>query len=59
MFTEEEWFQKNQYFDDLNCTTYHVLSIDLDENSEEPIAEVRLRLTGEDGSSRTRITYFV
>lgn len=59
MFTEEEWYQKNQYFTDLDDTTYHVLSVELAESSEEPIAEVQLRLTGEDGSSSVRTTYFV
>ncbi len=59
MFTEEEWRQKNQYFADLDETIYHVVSVNLDETSEEPIAEVQVRLTGEDGSSRVRTTYFV
>lgn len=32
---------------------------DLDESSQEPLAEVAVRLTGEDGSISIRNTYFV
>ena len=59
MFTEEEWSQKNQWFWDLNPTVYHILSIESDGESEGSVAEVELRITGEDGSSWTRTTYFV
>ncbi len=31
----------------------------MDETSQEPLAEVAVRLTGEDGSSSLRETYFV
>jgi len=33
--------------------------VDLDESSQKPLAEVEVRLTGEDGSSSTRNIYFV
>jgi serine/threonine protein kinase len=60
LFTREEWSQKNQWFLENAPAIYHIESVDLDEASqEEPLAEVSLRLTGEDGSSSIRTTYFV
>ncbi len=59
MFTREEWIQKNQWFFDNAPAIYHIESATLDETSQEPLAEVSVRLTGEDGSSSIRITYFV
>lgn len=59
VFTEEEWFQKNQWFADRNPAIYHVLSVEEDENSTEPFVEVDLRLTGADGSASERTTYWV
>ncbi len=56
MFTEEEWFQKNQWFWDSNPSIYHIVSINPD--SASPSAGVEVRITGEDGSSLTRTTYF-
>lgn len=58
-FTKEEWKQKNQWFADNNPSDYRVLSAKLDNTSQEPLAEVAVRLTGEDGSTSTRNTYFV
>ncbi len=59
MFTREEWSQKNQWFADQGTTIYNIESAELDETSQEPLAEVSVRLTGEDGSSSIRTTYFV
>ena len=58
MFTREEWFQKNQYLADTYPAIYHILSVELD-GSGDTIAEVEVRLTGEDGSTSIRNTYFV
>ncbi len=59
MFTREEWIQKNQWFFDNAPAIYHIESANLDETAQEPLAEVSVRLTGEDGSSSIRTTYFV
>ncbi len=60
MFTEEEWFEKNQWFADNGSVVYHIESVELDETSEEPlVVEVSVRITGEDGSSFVRDTYWV
>lgn len=59
MFTEEEWSQKNQWFWDRYPTVYHILSIESDGDFEGSVADVDVRLTGEDGSSWIRTTYFV
>ena len=58
-FTQEEWFRKNQWFADRNPEIYHILSVEEDETSTEPVVEVDLRLTSVDGSSSTRTTYFI
>jgi hypothetical protein len=59
MFTEGEWFQKNQWFADADSTIYHIDSVEMESTSDEPVADVELSLTSEDGSSWTRTTYFV
>jgi hypothetical protein len=59
MFTEEEWFNKNQWFADTSPVIYHILSVDVSSASQEPVAEVTLRLTSEDDSIETRNTLFV
>lgn len=58
-FTREEWSQKNQWFADQGETIYNIESVDMNGISEKPSAEVAVRLTGEDGSSSIRTTYFV
>lgn len=58
-FTREEWRKKNLWFADNNPAIYHIESVRLDGSSPESIAEVGVRLTGEDGSSSIRTTYFV
>jgi len=58
-FTQKEWFEKNQWLSDNYPAIYHELSVDLSGASQQPLAEVRVRLTGEDGSSSIRNTYFV
>ena len=59
MFTREEWSQKNQWFVDNGTTIYHIESVRPDGASLETLVEVDVRLTGEDGSSPVRTTYFV
>lgn len=59
MFTLEEWSQKNQYYWELNSITYDILSVEVVPNSEELLTEVVVRITGEDGSSFIRTTYWV
>lgn len=57
-FTEEEWFQKNQWFADNGEVIYNIESVRRTGTSSEYWG-VTLRLTYEDGSSSTRETYFV
>jgi hypothetical protein len=59
LFTQEEWFEKNQWFANNGEVTYHILSADMVDGAQERLASVTLRLTYEDGSSSTRTTYFV
>jgi hypothetical protein len=59
LFAREEWSEKNQWFADNAPAIYHIESVELDDTSQEPLAEVSVRLTGEDGSSSVRTTYFV
>ena len=59
MFTEEEWKNKNQCLADINSVTYQILSVGVESASREPVAEVTLRLTFEEGSPETRNTLFV
>lgn len=57
-FTREEWSQKNQWFADQGETIYNIESVCQVGTNDEYFA-VTLKLTGEDGSSSTRETYFV
>ncbi len=57
--TREEWRKKNQWFADNSPTIYNIESVELDQSSQKPLAEVEVRLTGEDGSSSIRNTQFV
>lgn len=59
LFTKEEWLQKNQWLADNSPAIYHIDSVDLENTAREPTAEVAVRLTGEDGSTSIRNTYFV
>lgn len=59
LFTEEEWFDKNQWFADNGSVIYHIDSVERLGTSSEPVVGVSLILTYEDGSSSTRDTYFV
>jgi hypothetical protein len=59
MFTEGEWINKNQWFADNYPVVYHIQSVEVNSASQEPVAEVTLRLTYEDDSTETRNTQFV
>jgi hypothetical protein len=59
MFTLEEWSQKNQYYWDRSTITYDILSVEIVPDSEELLTEVIVRVTGEEGSSFIRTTYWV
>ncbi len=58
-FTREEWFEKNQWLADQGEATYYIESVELDETSQDPLAEVSVRITSEDGSSFVRDTFWV
>jgi hypothetical protein len=59
LFTEEEWFAKNQWFADNGSVVYHIESVERMGTGGEPTVEVTLRLTYGDGTSSVRTTYFV
>lgn len=59
VFTREEWFKKNQWLAGDGSTIYQILSVDLDNASDEPLADVAVELTYADGSTSIRYTYFV
>lgn len=59
LFTEEEWAEKNQYYWDLNPTVYDILSVASITGAELPTTEVAVRVTGQDGTSFVRTTYWV
>jgi endonuclease YncB( thermonuclease family) len=58
-YTEEEWFAKNQWFADNGSVGFDILSVNLDNSAPEPIADVSVGLNYGDGTSSTRLTYFV
>ena len=59
LFTEEEWFAKNQWFADNGSVIYNIESAESVGTDGEPVVEVTLTLTYGDGTSSTRTTYFV
>jgi hypothetical protein len=59
LFTEEEWFAKNQWFADNGSVVYRIDSAESVGTDGEPLVEVTLTLTYGDGTSSTRTTYFV
>jgi hypothetical protein len=59
LFTEEEWFAKNQWFADNGSVVYHIESAERLGTSSGIVVEVTLTLTYGDGTSSTRTTYFV
>ena len=58
-YTQEEWFAKNQWFASNGSVTFDVLSVDLVGTSPKPFANVTVGLGYGDGTSSTRLTYFV
>ena len=58
-FTEDEWFAKNDWLADNGSATYTIQSIEMDDSSQESIANVAVLLTFGDGSTSVRNTYFV
>jgi hypothetical protein len=59
LYTKDEWSAKNQWFADRGSVTFDILSVELDASSPEPIADVSVGLTYGDGTTSTRLTYFV
>lgn len=59
LFTEEEWFAKNQWFADNGSVIYNIDSAESIETDGEQVVEVTLTLTYGDGTSSVRTTYFV
>jgi hypothetical protein len=58
-FTEDEWFAKNDQLADNGEATYTIQSIDMEDSSQESLANVAVLLTFSDGSTSLRNTYFV
>lgn len=62
-FTEEEWAQRNQWFEDTSSTTSIPVSIDIDEttlSSDQPVADVERELIIDStGASEIRDASFV
>lgn len=56
MFTEEEWFRKNQWLWDRNPEIYHILSIERQPMVYGEYAPAEIRITAKDGSSSEDIT---
>lgn len=59
MFTEEEWYEKNQWFADHENLELEAIEVDAVMNFGGKEADVTVRRTFEDGTSLTRRTYFV
>ncbi|MDP9484185.1 MAG: hypothetical protein M3Q49_00030 [Actinomycetota bacterium] len=59
LFTEEEWLLKNQWFASNGSVIYNILSVASQDDLGETVVEVSVQITGEDGSSSVRTTYFV
>lgn len=59
LFAKDEWFLKNQWFRSKEPVIYNILSVEPQDTSGDPIAEASVQITGEDGSSSIRTTYFV
>jgi hypothetical protein len=58
-FTEDEWFAYNDWLADNGSATYTIQSIQMDDSSQESVANVAVLLTFGDGSTSLRNTYFV
>ncbi|MDP9479664.1 MAG: hypothetical protein M3R38_29040, partial [Actinomycetota bacterium] len=59
LFSEDEWYQKNGWLASNGPVIYDILSVEPRDDPGETVAEVAVRITGEDGSSSIRTTYFV
>jgi hypothetical protein len=59
MFTEEEWYRKNQWFADNESLELSSLNVNVDLSSSGTIAAVTVDRTFKDGTSIVRDTFFV
>ncbi len=58
-FTRDEWFKKNQWYAGNGSVIFYIESVQRQDGTSEPIVEVTVRLTFEDGSTSIRNTFFV
>jgi hypothetical protein len=59
MFTEEEWYAKNQYFADTEGLELATLNVVVNGSPSDPVVSVTVYRTFKDGTSITRDTLFV
>jgi len=59
MFTEKEWYQKNQYFADTEGLDLASMDVQVNGSASDPEVGVTVYRTFTDGTSITRNTYFV
>jgi serine protease Do len=58
-FTEEEWFQKNQYFADTEGLDLSSIDVQVNNSQTDPVVSVTVYRTFTDGTSIGRDTFFV
>lgn len=59
MFTEEEWYLKNQWFADNEGLELSTIDVVVNGSASDPVVSVTVYRTFKDGTSITRETYFV
>jgi hypothetical protein len=59
MFTEEEWYLKNQWFADNEGLELSSMDVVVNGSPSDPVVSVTVYRTFKDGTSITRDTYFV
>jgi len=59
LFTEEEWYLKNQFFADNEGLELATMNVVMNGSSSDPVVSVTVYRTFKDGTSLTRDTFFV
>jgi hypothetical protein len=59
MFTEEEWYLKNQWFADTNGLELATMDVAVNGSASDPVVSVTVYMTFKDGTSLDRDTFFV
>jgi hypothetical protein len=59
LFSEDEWYRKNQYFADTEGLDLSAMDVQVNGSSSDPVVSVTVYRTFTDGTSITRDTYFV